>query len=288
LLGRYVDLGNPVADHPLNRGLLAWWMALPNNAGGGTLFDLTRRYPGTLTNAPVWSGTSRPGSPCRGITFTAASTQYVLEGSNSTGLQPANVTLAIWVKATTWSIYRDICGNAANSWGRGYFLGVGMVDAGNIGFGCRGQSVPGGYQNAARISSASVPLGTWVHLAGTYDGTTTAFYVNGALAHSVSGGSAAAGDLGYDGLVGGLAIGRNYAADKYFDGQADGLTVHNRALSAAEVFALYADSASGHPDTLRRWSRRWRAVDVPAAAGGGGSSLAANYYYSQVYGGGTF
>ena len=42
---------------PLNRGLSAWFVALPDKQRGLTRFrDLCRRYDGTLTSGPVWSG----------------------------------------------------------------------------------------------------------------------------------------------------------------------------------------------------------------------------------------
>ena len=52
MLGSYVDLGNPVADHPLNYGLVAWWQPLPGSAVGTTVRDLKGLYPATLTNFP--------------------------------------------------------------------------------------------------------------------------------------------------------------------------------------------------------------------------------------------
>src|SRR5687767_7283414 len=40
MFGPALDLGNPVADHPLNLGLSRWWLGLPGRSGGTLLCDL--------------------------------------------------------------------------------------------------------------------------------------------------------------------------------------------------------------------------------------------------------
>jgi hypothetical protein len=47
--------------HPLNRGLVAWWLALPGLMGGPRWRDLIGTNDGVLTNGPVWKPTTRPG-----------------------------------------------------------------------------------------------------------------------------------------------------------------------------------------------------------------------------------
>ena len=59
---RLIDLGNPVSGHPHNQGLVSWWLPLPNNSGGGTLFDIcsAKRNELALTNF-AWPGTATSG-----------------------------------------------------------------------------------------------------------------------------------------------------------------------------------------------------------------------------------
>lgn len=56
-----LDAANPINwQHPLNRGLVGWWMAPPGWSGGSRIHDLTGRANGTLTNmdpATDWVGT---------------------------------------------------------------------------------------------------------------------------------------------------------------------------------------------------------------------------------------
>jgi concanavalin A-like lectin/glucanase superfamily protein len=44
--------------HPLQRGLLGWWLVEPATAGGATWWSVLQRWPGTLTNMGTGSGWS--------------------------------------------------------------------------------------------------------------------------------------------------------------------------------------------------------------------------------------
>ncbi|WP_164821530.1 LamG domain-containing protein [Paenibacillus koleovorans] len=86
-------------------------------------------------------------------------------------------------------------------------------------------------------SPAVIGTGTWVHLVGTYDGTTVKIYLNGSLAGT--GASAISGVI-YNGtspLRFGYGSSFNIA---YTNGTVDEVRIYNRALNATEVLALYA------------------------------------------------
>ena len=70
---------------------------------------------------------------------------------------------------------------------------------------------------------------TWVHLAGTYDGTTQRLYVNGTEVAN----RAQSGPIEVSGGV--LRIGGNSILGELFKGRIDEIRVYNRALSAAEI-----------------------------------------------------
>jgi hypothetical protein len=90
---------------------------------------------------------------------------------------------------------------------------------------------PSAYINIAGQQYAGgqfgIPLGSWTHLAATYDGTTLLFYVNGTQVGItiVSGNISAAS--------GGLSIGG--IGEEYFQGLIDEVRIYNRALSASEI-----------------------------------------------------
>ena len=78
----------------------------------------------------------------------------------------------------------------------------------------------------------SVPVGTWTHVAGTYDGTRMRLYINGAQVNSF----AVCGEIGAHAEP--LMIGKN-ATSAYFKGMVDEVSIYNKALTAAEVLSRY-------------------------------------------------
>ena len=84
-------------------------------------------------------------------------------------------------------------------------------------------------------SVKALPANTWVHVAGTYDGTALRIYVNGALnaTKAVTGTTCANAEP--------LEIGAKNrttppaTTEAYMDGRIDDVRVYNRALSAAEI-----------------------------------------------------
>ena len=78
----------------------------------------------------------------------------------------------------------------------------------------------------------SVPVGTWTHVAGTYDGTRMRLYINGAQVNSFT----VCGEIGTH--VEPLMIGKN-ATSGYFKGMVDEVSIYNKALTAAEVLSRY-------------------------------------------------
>jgi glucose/arabinose dehydrogenase/PKD repeat protein len=95
-----------------------------------------------------------------------------------------------------------------------------------------GGSAPAGYVNAGVNGTSALPIGTWSHLAATYDGTTLRLYLNGTQVAT----RALTGALQVS--SGALRFGGNGVwLDEFFSGRLDELRVYNRALTAAEVAA---------------------------------------------------
>jgi PKD repeat protein len=76
---------------------------------------------------------------------------------------------------------------------------------------------------------SALPLNTWSHLAGTYDGATLSLYVNGVVVSS----QAFSGRIQTSSSP--LRIGGNSVWNEYFKGRIDEVRIYNRALSAAEI-----------------------------------------------------
>jgi len=88
-------------------------------------------------------------------------------------------------------------------------------------------------------SVTDLPLGIWTHLACTYDGSKLRIFVNGALSGQTpwSGGIYSGGeDLGIGGMVGSTYPGGGF---DHYAGMVDELALYDRALSPAEIQAIY-------------------------------------------------
>ncbi|RKU19946.1 hypothetical protein C6501_01025 [Candidatus Poribacteria bacterium] len=87
-------------------------------------------------------------------------------------------------------------------------------------------------QAAQHLIQEDIPLGEWLHLVGTYDGSAVNYYVNGKLAikHTVAGGKIAKGGLKL--CIGDRSDGVNADA---IQGYVDEFRIYDRALTAGEV-----------------------------------------------------
>ena len=89
---------------------------------------------------------------------------------------------------------------------------------------------------------ANAHYGRWVHLAGTYDGTTMKFYVNGELHRKRDLAPGTPVEAGRPFFIGG-----DPKKNAYFNGMIDDASVYTRVLSVREIAALAAAAKAG-PD----------------------------------------
>lgn len=101
----------------------------------------------------------------------------------------------------------------------------------------------GSYSGGApQQGEADLPLNTWTHLSGTFDGTTFKFYVNGVLAGT---GTGILGPIFATPFTMGTSgtCGSNYGQG--FVGLLDEVSLYNSALSATEISAIYNAGSAG-------------------------------------------
>ena len=91
-----------------------------------------------------------------------------------------------------------------------------------------GHAFIGGVDRDLR-GTAAVAVGTWTHLAVTYDGANLRFYVNGTLTTT----QARTGAITTG--TGALRVGGNGSWGEYFNGRIDELRVYSNALTAAQI-----------------------------------------------------
>jgi len=248
--GGGIDLGNPVANHPLNDGLVSWWMGLPNAGQGQVLRNLTGR---AGINLAGYSLTNYDGFPA--ITFSSSSSRT---GSVS-GDIPLHGTLhAVEIitrtpsASNTYACDFGFDDSAGNGNRRAIIFGY-QTNAFNV---FNNSAYPTG--NSADTQIAYAGADVWQQIVYTSDGSTLRGYRNGVQMLSVSANlNLTSRNYQHD-------VGRPYAhAGSYYSGTIQSEKIYARFLTDSDVFALYEQWRRGFPDTLRRIpTRRWSFADL--------------------------
>jgi hypothetical protein len=152
----------------------------------------------------------------------------------------SGMTLEAWIYPTSQMGYTEVIGkwSAVNlaQLRESYTFGA---DPGNhIYIGVTPNANGNGSQSV--YAKSVLPMNTWTHVAGTYDGKTLNIYVNGQLENSVpysAGIYPGTYDLGLGGVVG---DGRPGQSGSPFFGRMCDLSIYNRALTADELKAEMA------------------------------------------------
>lgn len=202
--------------------LIAFWRM--NEGTGTAVSSTTGTHQGTTVNTPTWV-TGKSGT---GLSFNGT-TQYVnVTYAAGLDLTTSAVSMMAWINATSTTGHRTIFTLPANesTWADKYQL---QVENNTISFVVSAA--------AELITSATfTTTGSWVHVAGVYNGTDMRIYINGSLSNT---------PLSQTGNIiartnGDLCIGR-YGPTQgfYFNGILDDVRLYSRAVTAGEVSTVY-------------------------------------------------
>ena len=213
-----------ISTVPLPSGVVAWWQA-ENNA-----LDTFGSHPGTLLGGAGFA----PGLVGQAFSFDGVNQS--VEVTSSPGVSfggTSSITVELWAYRTGSSAVMHLVGKRSSCVGGGgtinFQLALNTVTGEGLNFGA-------GLGNEA-ASGLDLPLNTWTHLAGTFDGTSFRIYVNGDLKATQTG---ALGPVN----ASPLEIGGSGGCAK-FAGFLDEVTLYDRALSGPEVQAIYNAGAGG-------------------------------------------
>lgn len=240
LLQRGINLGKPVADHPLTRGLVHWWRPLPHNSRGAVLYDIAGVKHASRTGSPGWSVAQLGNGPVDAVTGFGLNTYY----SFSNVTFSSDYTVVIFLNysslpSASYAIAGDTCK-----------LGLGATTYANIRVrDAAGQVYP---------SISGVNLNSWQQFAVSVKTSVNSYcfmdYTKSA-SFAGSSGNATFNRIGCDNSTSPVL------------GSIASVQLYNRALEDAEIFQLRAEAVMGYPSLLRRTSRRFL---LGSTAGGGG------------------
>jgi prepilin-type N-terminal cleavage/methylation domain-containing protein len=181
----------------------------------------------TLFDSPTWT-TGKVGSGA--LTFDASSWQSTYTANTSTTQPTTAVSLAFWMKAGTTNGIQHVIAADTNADSLTHGYGAWLQ---NNYFEFYAVTYSGG---GLMISYSDTT--NWHHVVGTFDGSNVRLYLDGVL----NGSTPIAGPIDYTGATYGFTLGAaQHSAHTiyYYTGSLDDVRVYNRALSAAEVAALY-------------------------------------------------
>ena len=153
---------------------------------------------------------------------------------DSTSLEPANVTVAAWVRASgSPGQFKYVVGKGATGCLSGSY-GLYSSDNGGLAF-----YIGDGTNNFVRSPEAlpaSVWDGKWHNAAGTFDGTTVRLFIDGV---EVGHGTPSSTPITYNPPEGGGVIGAyGGTCDLFFVGDVDGVQIWSRALPVADIWRV--------------------------------------------------
>ena len=205
-------------------GLVSWWQA------EGNANDSVDGNNGAALNGSSYA-TGVFGSA---FSFDGANDHIRVASSANLQITSA-LTIGAWVNRQSLGTYDEVISkwDAIPIGQRSYTLGMHPDGRAYLNL-----STDGSDFGISVLTPSAVALGSWVHLAGTYDGAFARIYVNGALAaQAVYAGGIFSGsdDFSIGGVVGGVGV---HSGISFFHGRIDEAVIYNRALSGPEVLAL--------------------------------------------------
>lgn len=196
--------------------------------GSGTTWsDISRTGAnGTLVNGPTFNSANGGSIVFDGVDDYVTGSAALINSSITN-----QITVEIFLNSNNLSNYAQIGGGQDNS-GTRYTAAFNSAAFGTGIFGFDLEAASG----QVRLTSTTVySTNQWISLTGTYDGTTTRFYINTILEDSDSGTSGNISD--FDSILLGRDI--DFATGRIFNGRIANFKIYNRALSATEIRQNY-------------------------------------------------
>jgi len=201
-------------------GLIGYWKF--DEGSGMIAYDSSGNNNfGALAASPTWITPGKVGPSA--LQFNAASMQSV-SVSDSTSLDPIQgLSITAWINAANWNGNRRIVqkGDSDNQYRLLVENGVFKFDLTGVG----------------TLTTSLPPTGSYVHAAGTWNGSTMAIYFNGVLKASLA--ATGTNATTTDPLTIAGKNGSGTAGD-YFQGALDDVRVYNRGLSVSEIAVVMA------------------------------------------------
>ncbi|MBA7660724.1 hypothetical protein ES703_68730 [subsurface metagenome] len=235
----FVTDANAQSCIPAPANMVGWW------PGDGNADDIVGGNHGTLMGGAGFA----TGMVDQAFSFDGMDDFVSIADAPSLDLTTA-ITLDAWIRTTKSNAYQCIVGKFSGNAlpyapgedaQRSYMLYVHSSNSLAMIISTNGGQRPGDH---AYVIGTIVPENTWVHVAGTYDGSSINIYLNGNPAGSVSYNQPAFVSTAPVRI--GTYVQPGYSQSMLsFGGNIDEVEIFNRALSASEIDSIYQAGSAG-------------------------------------------
>ena len=199
--------------------MVSWW------PGDGNTNDIVDGNSGTFVGTASYA----TGEVGQAFSFNGSNYVEVPDAANLDFAPNAPITVDMWVYSTGGGGH--IIGKRVGCAGGGSSINYQMAAAGGKGL------VFGDGNGNEVVTGRQLPLNTWTHLTGTFDGSTYRFYINGTLAGTAPGTLGPTNNAPLRIGTSGTCLG--------FVGLIDEVELFNRALSQQEIQAIVNAGSAG-------------------------------------------
>ncbi len=234
---------------PLNRGLLRWWLCLPQKHGGNTWRELTGKSNATISGAAVVGPRGRQGGWG----------SYEFDGATDSGQAAAidlstvtTLTVSYWSLWNSYALLSNVLieSSADSNANTGAIL---ITPDRNVSGGLYFARVRASGSNGVVFARPSANV--WHHFVICFDRgggsqQVVAVYVDG-VSQSLTSSGTSSGNTGGFGNYAWNFMARDAGASLLGAGKLDDVRLHNRILSASEAQQLYRASRFRYPNELR-------------------------------------
>lgn len=260
----------PAVSFSCASGAAGYWK-FDENTGATTADDSGNGISGTLVNGPTWVS----GKNGSGLNFDGTDDNVNL--GTSTIINPIQMSASAWVNPSAPTNNWGVILNRWISGALSYHLSMGDGTTNNK-LTIYIDTVTGGPKSLSMPGTLS--LGTWHHVAFTYDGSNLNLYVDGALSATTT----------HTGNIRGTVVDTKVGAQSgnlyHYKGIMDNVRIYDRALSGSEIANLNASECnSGAIATANIDSGTNVVTSITVTNGGSGFSASPAVYLTG--GGGT-
>jgi hypothetical protein len=211
--------------------LLGYWPLDESQAGGSVADASGFGFNGTPSESlPTPSTNVAPVRFANSHSLSFNGKDQLVSMGNPAGLNLGGpITLAAWVRANNSDGYHTIVTHGYRT-NPNFDVGL-RITSGEYEF-----AYWDGPNHAARSNIPSSDIGVWVHLCGTFDGASYNLYRDGVLTKSTADSASPPANMDAPWAIGGRV---GNPQERPMDGEIDEVRIYGRALSAAEVQALY-------------------------------------------------